>query len=112
MNNLIAFCGLKCEKCDAYIATSTNDQVLREKTALLWSQLNNTTILPEHINCDGCRMDGKKTIFCSTMCPIRKCASQKGFETCGDCPQLNICNKVSQIHNNNSEARDNLCRNN
>ena len=31
MKKLIAFCGLDCEKCDAYIATKNNDQALREK---------------------------------------------------------------------------------
>ena len=33
MKQLIAYCGLDCEKCDAYIATQNNDQALREKTA-------------------------------------------------------------------------------
>ena len=33
MNQLIACCGLDCEKCDARIATITNDSALREKTA-------------------------------------------------------------------------------
>ena len=33
MNRMIAFCGLDCEKCDAYIATKNDDQALREKTA-------------------------------------------------------------------------------
>ena len=54
MKEMIAFCGLDCEMCDAYIATKNDDQTLREKTAKLWSELNNATILPEHINCDGC----------------------------------------------------------
>ena len=40
MKRLIAICGLDCEKCDAYIATKNNDQALREKTAKLWSELN------------------------------------------------------------------------
>lgn len=29
MNKMIAFCGLDCTKCDAYIATQTNDDALR-----------------------------------------------------------------------------------
>ncbi len=33
MNQLIACCGLDCEKCDARIATVTSDDALREKTA-------------------------------------------------------------------------------
>lgn len=33
MKNLIAICGLDCETCDARIATITDDDALREKTA-------------------------------------------------------------------------------
>ncbi len=47
MNKMIAICGLDCEKCDAYIATKNNDQALREKSARLWSELNNAPILSE-----------------------------------------------------------------
>ena len=42
MNERIGFCGLDCEKCDAYIATVNDDQALREKTAKLWAELNGT----------------------------------------------------------------------
>ena len=51
MKDLIGYCGLDCEKCDAYLATINDDQTLREKTAKLWAALNNAPILPEHINC-------------------------------------------------------------
>ena len=110
MNDLIAFCGLNCEKCDAYIATKNNDDALREKTAKLWSELNNVPILPEHINCDGCRMDGKKTVFCDKLCPIRQCAMQKGVDTCGDCSEMEHCSKIAMVHANNAEAKRNLKR--
>lgn len=39
-----SYCGLDCTKCDAYIATITSDNKLREETAKKWSELNNTTI--------------------------------------------------------------------
>ena len=108
MNKMIAFCGLDCEKCDAFIATKNNDQALREKTAKLWSELNNVPILPEHINCEGCRVDGVKTFYCSTLCEIRKCALSKGVETCGDCQEMVTCPKVGAVLQNSIEARDNL----
>jgi hypothetical protein len=108
MKRQIAICGLDCEKCDAYIATKNNDQSLREKTAKLWSELNHAAILPEHINCEGCRMNGAKTLFCSSLCEIRKCAVVKGIETCGYCPEKDICPKVNAIWQNNPQARENL----
>ena len=106
--NMIAFCGLDCEKCDAYIATKNNNQALREKTAKLWSELNNAPILPEHINCDGCRVDGRKTIYCESLCAIRQCALKKGVTTCGDCPEMDACPTLGAVLANSPEALQRL----
>jgi len=108
MKQMIAYCGLDCEKCDAYLATVRNDQALREKTAALWSELNRVTILPEQINCMGCRADGVKTVYCDSLCPIRQCALKKGMSTCGDCPELGKCETVGIVVSNNPEALSNL----
>ena len=107
-NILVAYCGLDCEKCDAYIATKNDDQALRVKTAKLWSELNNALILPEHINCEGCRVDGVKTVFCQSMCAIRQCALKKGMTTCGDCPELEKCPTLGTVIAHNPEALKNL----
>ena len=111
MKDMIAYCGLNCEKCDAYLATIHDDQVLREKTAKLWAELNHAPILPEHINCQGCRVEGVKTVFCDSLCEIRQCALKKGVSTCGDCPELENCQIVGAVISNNPEALENLKRN-
>ena len=108
MKDMIGYCGLDCEKCDAYIATINDDQALREKTAKQWAELNNAPILPEHINCEGCRVDGVKTVFCEHLCEIRKCASKKGFSTCGNCSELGACQTVGAIISNNPAVWENL----
>lgn len=108
MKDTIGYCGLDCEKCDAYIATISDDQALREKTAKLWAELNNAPILPEHINCEGCRADGAKTVFCENMCEIRKCAMKKDMATCGECPELETCSTVGAIIANDPSALENL----
>ena len=108
MKKMIVYCGLDCEKCDAYIATVRNDQELREKTAKAWTELNQVPILPEHINCQGCREDGIKTVFCDRLCEIRQCALKKGVETCGNCGELEKCQIVGTILAGNPEARKNL----
>ena len=105
---LIAFCGLNCEKCDAYIATKNDDQALREKTAKLWSELNNAPIQPEHINCDGCRVNGRKTVYCQSLCSIRQCAMKKGVVTCGDCPDTGVCPTLEAVIMHSPEALSNL----
>ena len=108
MKEMIAYCGLDCETCDAYLATIHDDQALREKTAALWAELNHAPILPEHINCEGCRVDGVKTVYCERLCAIRQCALKKGVTTCGGCPELDTCQAVGEIISHNPDALDNL----
>ena len=108
MRKMIAYCGLDCEKCDAYIATINDNQELRKKTAKLWAELNNAPILPEHINCQGCRVEGIKTVFCDSICSIRQCVLKKGVATCGDCSELENCPTVETIIENNPSALKNL----
>lgn len=109
MKPLIACCGLDCESCDARIATVNNDNELREKTAQKWSKLNNIPeITAETINCMGCRTNGPKTVFCSDLCEIRKCVSEKEFDTCGDCKELDSCRIVGEIFQYDPSAKENL----
>ena len=108
MKELIAYCGLDCEACEARIATINDDRALREKVAKNWSELNHVTITPDMINCMGCRVDGVKTPFCDSLCPIRQCALGKKVGTCGDCPGMESCGKLAMITGNNKQAYDNL----
>ena len=108
MNELIAYCGLDCGKCEARRATLDNDDALREKVARKWSELNGVEITPAMINCAGCRVDGVKTPYCESLCPIRQCALGRRVETCGGCAEMGACGKLAQITGNNAEARRNL----
>ena len=107
MNKYTAYCGLDCESCEARLATVNNDDALRVKVAALWSELNGVEITAEMINCVGCRIDGVKTPYCDFLCPIRQCAMGKQIETCGNCPEMNSCEKLAMITGNNADA---LCR--
>ena len=104
MKDCIAYCGLDCEECEARLATIHNDDDLRVKVAGEWSELNGVDITPEMINCNGCRVDGVKTPYCDSLCPIRQCALKAGYETCGDCSEMETCEKVGMIISNNIDA--------
>lgn len=109
MKQLIACCGLDCESCDARRATIANDPALKEETARKWSAMNNAPeITAETINCTGCRMEGAKFAYCSGLCEIRKCVAKKGFDTCGDCPELNHCPVVGAVFQHAPCAKENL----
>ena len=107
-NRMVAYCGLDCETCDAFVATKNNDQALREKTAKLWAEMNHAPITPGMIDCEGCRADGAKTPYCESLCAIRQCALGRKVATCGDCAELEKCEKVGAIAGTNETARRNL----
>lgn len=108
MKEYIAYCGLDCETCEARLATVNDDDRLREKVATLWSELNGVEITPDMINCVGCRIDGVKTVYCDSLCPIRQCAVDKAYETCGSCEDMKSCEKLSMVTGNNEKALKNL----
>ena len=107
-NKFIAYCGIDCSKCDAYVATTTNDQELLAKTAKYWSELNGVTITPEALRCEGCRTDGIKTLYCSHMCKIKQCAQAKNYSTCGKCNSLEQCPMIASIAKFHKNAINNL----
>ena len=108
MKDFIAYCGLDCESCEARIATVNNDDALRKQVAKLWSELNGAEITPEMLHCTGCRISGVKTPYCESLCPIRKCAQAHNYMSCGDCREMNQCEKLGKIIANNPQARENL----
>lgn len=106
-NRLIGCCRLDCEKCEARIATITNNNALREKTAALWTKLNKVTFTPEMINCTGCRIKGAKTPFCDKLCSVHNCVREKGLDTCAECEQLDGCKTLGLIAINNAIVIEN-----
>ncbi len=108
MNAYIAYCGLDCEKCEARLATVTNDEALRQKIAAEWSALNGVEITAQMIHCVGCRIEGVKTPFCESLCPIRRCAVERRVKTCGSCGGMDTCEQLRMITGNNEDALRNL----
>lgn len=107
MKKLISCCGLDCSTCDARKATLSNDDELRKTTAEKWSVMYSAPITAAMINCTGCREEGVKFSHC-TVCEIRNCAKSKGFNTCGDCKEMETCSIVAGVHKFVPEAIQNL----
>ena len=82
---MIAYCGLDCEQCEAFVATRNNDNALRTKVAEQWAKSYGVPIKPEHINCTGCNSTGVRIHYCEQLCDIRKCATMKPIGTCAEC---------------------------
>ena len=97
MEKLIAYCGINCAECDAYLALQNNDQALREKAAVEWTKRHNFDFTPDMINCTSCQGSGVQVGYCS-QCGVRKCASAKGVVNCGACGEFKTCKTINDFH--------------
>jgi len=93
MNEMIAFCGLACNACPAFLATQANDDKNRIEVARMWSEHYKTDIKPEEINCDGCKSDSGVLFGYCSRCEIRKCAKASDKENCAHCEKY-VCEKL------------------
>jgi hypothetical protein len=86
-------------------STSRQGNGLKKKCN--FAMYNAPNITAETINCMGCRADGAKFAHCNE-CEIRKCVYGKGFNTCGDCKELDTCQIVGFVIQNVPGAKENL----
>jgi hypothetical protein len=105
MDRMIAYCGLDCGQCPAYVATQADDHEALERTAAMWrEQFNSPYITADNIVCDGCMQDARLSGYCS-MCEIRACALERGVETCASCAEYDGCSKLAAFHAHAPEAK-------
>ena len=86
MERMIAYCGLVCTDCPAYIATQTDNRTLLESTAKQWSEQFHVTIPPDSILCDGCLAQSDRLCAHCYECNIRACGIQHQVANCAVCP--------------------------
>jgi hypothetical protein len=95
-DNIIAYCGLLCSECPAFIATQTDDKEMRIKTAKGWSTKDNK-VDADDIICDGCPGEGRVNVFCSE-CVVRRCAIKRGHVNCAACDEY-ACDELKRLWN-------------
>ena len=98
MEKIIAYCGLLCSECPAYIATQADDSAALERVAAQWrEQFNSPDITAESVICDGClaSADARLAGYCS-MCEIRACGVARGVENCAHCSNY-ACDRLESF---------------
>ena len=106
MEKMIAFCGIICTECPAFLATQKDDNE-RKKVAEMWSKQFKSEIKPEDINCDGCLTeDGRLFGFCR-VCKIRECGMKKGVKNCAYCSDY-PCEELNKFFNMSPDAKATL----
>ena len=107
MKEMIAFCGLGCHECGAFIATQNNDDEKRTEVAELWSKQFNADIKREDINCDGCHSDSGNLFSHCKVCEIRKCGMEESITNCAHCDQYS-CEKLDKFFDMVPDAKKRL----
>jgi hypothetical protein len=105
MKNYIAFCGIDCSECPAFIATQKKDSEELEKVAKMWSN-DSMLFKPEDIFCDGCTSEGRHFSWCSE-CEIKLCCSKKGIKNCAYCEDY-ICETLRKNFEKTPLAKERL----
>jgi len=104
MDKMIAYCGLVCTECPAYIATQKDDREALERVAAQWSQEFNASIAPEDCTCNGCLdFEGRLSSYCHE-CKIRACAIERKVQNCAHCDDY-ACEKLEGFFGFAPEAR-------
>jgi hypothetical protein len=107
MAKMFAMCGLDCAACPAFIAHKTDDNALREKTAVEWSQQFHVDLTAADINCVGCvKTKGVHIGHCGE-CEMRRCGLSRQVKSCALCDDY-PCQTISQFLANVPAARANL----
>jgi hypothetical protein len=91
-NGMVAYCGLDCAECPAYLATQAGDEARFAETARKWSS-DDYPVSAAEVPCDGCAQQGGRLFKWCLTCAIRACCIQKGYASCAYCDDL-PCDKV------------------
>ena len=108
MDRIIAYCGLVCTDCPAYIATQANDHAALEQVAAQWrEEYNAPNITVESVICDGCLgSNGRHCSHCFE-CEIRACGMERGVVNCAHCADY-ACEKLEGFFGLVPEAKTTL----
>ena len=105
MDEMIAYCGLICTDCPAYIATQTDDRdALEQMAAHAREKFNLPDITVESVACDGCLAnDGRLCGYCFE-CQVRACGMERGLANCAHCGEY-ACDKLEAFFESAPKAR-------
>jgi len=105
--SMIAYCGITCTDCAAYVATQADDLAGLEKVASEWSNGLEAELTAEDCRCNGClSTEGPWMSHCD-QCEIRACAEERQVKNCAHCAEY-ACDKLDQFFGFAPQAKKTL----
>lgn len=112
MNEILAYCGLVCERCLIHLATfepnGTVQNEMRVKIANELAKIYGTSPKPEVItDCDGCMIKNGRLFTGCIDCSIRTCAISNNLSNCAYCDDF-ACEKLEKYYSFDQDSRKRL----
>jgi len=107
METNLAYCGINCAVCPAYLATISGNREALAKLAKEWGGDYPPAIATaDGIRCSGCQHESGEYLcfFCSD-CAIRNCAIERKLESCAYCDDLDGCEKIEPCWKTSPDAK-------
>jgi hypothetical protein len=92
---IIAFCGIDCASCPAYIGTAGGDEELLKKTAEEWSTAEEQ-LTPEDVICHSCTQTEKRLFTWCKQCRVKDCCREKDLANCAYCDEY-ACDELKNL---------------
>jgi hypothetical protein len=109
-NQIIAYCGIVCSECSAYLATQKDDPSALEQVVAQWkAEYNWDNITIQDVTCDGCLDPTKRKSSHCGVCDIRACGIEHGVVNCAHCSDY-TCDKLEKLFNFAPDLREGLAR--
>jgi hypothetical protein len=106
MDKMIAYCGLVCTDCEAYMATQANDMdALERMAARAREQFNEPGITVASAMCDGCLAKSDRLCGYCYECQVRACGRERGVANCAYCADYG-CDKLQTFWGMAAQARN------
>ncbi len=108
MTQYLAYCGIDCAGCEAYLATQANDTAAQRALLEKWRvEYKSPGMTMAAVTCDGCTSTGRLGGYCHE-CPVRACGVEKGVQNCAYCEDYSGCETLHPFIANVPGALDNL----
>jgi hypothetical protein len=87
MDEMIGYCGYRCDQC----AARSDDPEVRQQLVDGWRKIfGHDMYTVDNVCCDGCRGNGR---LADKQCQARPCAAERGVDSCAQCDDF-ACDKV------------------
>ena len=112
MDEMVAYCGLICQRCPIYWATREKNEDKRktmraEIARIIKEQYGTPYKLEDILDCDGCKIDSGRLFSGCKKCPIRKCARKKNLGNCAYCNDY-ACENLKKFFLTDQSAKERL----